>query len=294
MKNKDIHVMNCKELLENFKGESCFGDTIYIDPLGFEYNRYIITCYECIFGVGHDSCLLLKENGIDDSEIYKYIMNVSKYNECEYFLIKNFSEKDRDDEIVRERVLKIAEEMDYPHEFWERSKVISTKEEDVEPIPIQNFYNAGDISIDSDEWLSLDEDEFVAAVDEVEKKQILHGVKTSDDKSAKCENCKLVKRDSSRSTGSPTGLICTRKNIHVTARGICEKFSDNNDDDSLEGYGTEWCFWADGLKPGGTCPEGGHHEWELRKKEHDICKGEHVYRQYCKKCMALGMNVFKK
>jgi hypothetical protein len=300
MKNQDIHTMNCKELWENFKGESCFGDTIYIDPLGFEYTRDLIKCHECIFSFNYNNCLLLKEDGKDDNEIFQYTTNVSKNSECEYFIIRNFSEKDRQDEIVRERVLEIAKKMDYPHEFWERLKTINTNEEYVEPTPVQNLYittsnnNVDNNSIDKDDWINLAEDELFAAVDDVEKKQMLHGVKNSDNKSSTCENCKFVKRDPSRATGSPTGLICTHKNIHVTARGICETFINKHDDGSLEGYGTEWCFWADGLKPSGTCPEGGHHDWELRKKERDMYKGEHVYRQHCKKCMTLGMNVFKK
>jgi hypothetical protein len=293
MKNKDIHKMDCKELLENFKGESCFGDTVYIDPLGFEYTKDWVKCHECMFSLGYNSCLFLKEDGKDDNKIFQYTNIVSKDSECEYFLIRNFSEKDREDEIVRERVLEIAEKLDYPREYWGNSKIINTSEEFVESIPIQNFCN-DDESINEDDWMNLDENEFFAAVDEVEKKQILHGVKNSDNKSSTCENCKFVKKDSSRATGSPTGLICTHKNIHVTAKGICETFINKHDDGSLEGYGIEWCFWPDGLKPSGTCPEGGHHDWELWKKEHDIYKGEHVYRQHCKKCMTLGMDVFKK
>jgi hypothetical protein len=113
----------CIDIYNQNKGESCFGASIYIDPLGFEYNKSIVACHDCMFNFGHDSCVLFKDAGDDESEIRQKVKNVSINKECQYFLIQNFSEGDDEDEKAREAVKKISARLNYPQEYWRRHNI---------------------------------------------------------------------------------------------------------------------------------------------------------------------------
>lgn len=94
-------------ILNRFKYGSRITQDNYIDPLGYEYNRTMVSCGECIFSHGLEKCVLYKENDYSDGDI-KHKMNlVYKENYCEYFLIQHFSEGDNEDEIARDAVKKI-------------------------------------------------------------------------------------------------------------------------------------------------------------------------------------------
>ncbi|MFI3188378.1 hypothetical protein BCS42_16355 [Crenothrix sp. D3] len=74
-------------------------------------------------------------------------------------------------------------------------------------------------------WLNMaSDDEFDKAIEMVDINQKKHGV-FSGDRMNNCERCSNVKRDDSYPNGSPTGLICSLKNIFVTANAACDNFS---------------------------------------------------------------------
>lgn len=299
---KNFSDLNCTQIFELCKGESSIADTLYMDPLGFEYPKSIVACHKCMFNLGYESCVLLKEQGVGDELIMQHTSRVSLRNECDHFLIRNYSESNinyGEDDDAHERVKAIAQKLNYPEPYWLMAQAQASEED------VYGGSGAADLDwrdeyepeepVDEDDWLSVDEDKFWEAVNKVEREQSRHGVETTESKLQNCSECGHVRRDSSRSHGSPTGLLCTHKNISVTAKGMCDKFSDElAEEESMKGLGTEWCFLADGLVPSGTCPKGGQHEWELRIKAHDTYKGSPVYRQHCIKCYALGMNVFEK
>lgn len=110
----------CIDIFKEYKGESEIGGSIYIDPLGFEFSKSIISCYECMFNFSYESCVLYKEAGWDDNEILKKVRGVSQSNECQYFLIKDFSEGGDEDEIARKEINNISERLNYPAEYWRR------------------------------------------------------------------------------------------------------------------------------------------------------------------------------
>jgi hypothetical protein len=71
----------------------------YIDPLGYEYERSsFVSCSNCMFSYGTYRCIMFKENGWSDSDINSKMSDVSQEKYCDYFLIKNFSEGDDEDE----------------------------------------------------------------------------------------------------------------------------------------------------------------------------------------------------
>ncbi|KPA14008.1 hypothetical protein MHK_005787 [Candidatus Magnetomorum sp. HK-1] len=104
---------NCISLHRDYKGQSKFGGSIYIDPLGFEYKKSIVVCNECIFNLHFDKCILFKQEGWSDKDIYKKCKEVSLTNYCEYFIIQDFSEGNDESDLVRERILHIAKEIGY-------------------------------------------------------------------------------------------------------------------------------------------------------------------------------------
>ena len=78
---------------------------------------------------------------------------------------------------------------------------------------------------DTLEWIdAVSEDVFFNKVDEVSEAQRHHGV-FSGDRMNNCERCSKVTRDYSYPDGSPTGLICSRLNVFVTANGVCDEYS---------------------------------------------------------------------
>lgn len=104
----------CQNILEENRGESMIGGSIYIDPLGFEYPKCLVACYKCMFSLSPDSCVFYKEKNNTDSEISAKMRNVSKTNECDEYLIRYFSETDNKDEIARREVKEIAKKLNYP------------------------------------------------------------------------------------------------------------------------------------------------------------------------------------
>lgn len=123
---------NCENILSQNKGDSSIGGSIYIDPLGYEYPKSIVTCYKCIFNFSWDSCVFYKEIGFSDDAIRLENRNVEKNNNCEYFLIKDFSEGGNEDEVAREEVAEIARKMNYPSEYWRRNNIHQImKEKDI-------------------------------------------------------------------------------------------------------------------------------------------------------------------
>ena len=74
----------------------------YIDPLGYEYDRSsFVNCSSCMFSYGISRCIIYKENGWSDSDINSKMSDVYQEKWCEYFLVKNFSEGDDEDEIAQ-------------------------------------------------------------------------------------------------------------------------------------------------------------------------------------------------
>lgn len=74
-------------------------------------------------------------------------------------------------------------------------------------------------------WLNMaSDDELDKAIEKVDISQKNHGV-FSGDRMNNCERCINVKRDDSYPNGSPTGLICSLKDIFVTASAACDNFS---------------------------------------------------------------------
>lgn len=73
-------------------------------------------------------------------------------------------------------------------------------------------------------WVDLDDEtKFFEAIGKVKVKQLENGV-FSGNKFECCENCDFVTQNSSYPDGSPTGLICQKKDIFVTANGCCDLF----------------------------------------------------------------------
>lgn len=344
----------CEQIFDQYKGDSEIGGSIYIDPMGYEYTKSIVTCYKCIFNFSWDSCVLHKENGMTDEEIKKKSIDIEKNHECDRFLIKDFSEGGNEDEIARKEVEQISKKMNYPAERWRRDnihKVMDEKEighmirdnqscyscdfykSECGDIDFCNFhkaeifaseryceywqgesnsnkilitahlYNNGTsyyplneklslkanpnhtfsivkiddlselytlepyllstvefnskdgfihagycseihiIDIESksiikktseneeeemqneENWLNMASDEeWDEAINQVDIKQKEHGVFTVD-RMNNCERCENVKRDDSYPNGSPTGLVCSLKNIFVTASAACNSFS---------------------------------------------------------------------
>ena len=100
----------CVQLYNEYTYKSRITGSQYIDPEGFEYNRDIVTCRDCIF-VGCEGCVLYKEKGMSESQIKEKVNSVSSEHYCDYFLIENFSEGDSEDEKVRKEVLSIAKSL---------------------------------------------------------------------------------------------------------------------------------------------------------------------------------------
>ncbi|CAM3930975.1 hypothetical protein [Pseudoalteromonas byunsanensis] len=80
--------------------------------------------------------------------------------------------------------------------------------------------------IQGKKWVDVDEALFFDAIDKVVSEQRKHAVYSGLNRNS-CEYCKLVNRNSSYPEGSPTGLICTEKDIFVTANGCCDNFEPN-------------------------------------------------------------------
>lgn len=73
-------------------------------------------------------------------------------------------------------------------------------------------------------WIdAVPESKWDAAVDAVVREQRKYGV-YSGDRFENCERCDFVKRDSSYPDGSPTGLLCSKKSIFVSANAKCDEF----------------------------------------------------------------------
>ena len=79
------------------------------------------------------------------------------------------------------------------------------------------------ISVNSKDWIDVDEDEMFKAVTQVSLNQRQHNVYTGTN-IANCERCKFVDRNYAYPEGSPTGLVCTEKKIFVTANGCCDYY----------------------------------------------------------------------
>ncbi|MDC9728527.1 MAG: hypothetical protein PSN04_04255 [Methyloprofundus sp.] len=73
-----------------------------------------------MFHIYHDSCILYKEQGVDENNMREIYRNVSSSNFCDYFLKKIFSEGDSEDEEIRKEVMAIAKQQNYPSEYWNR------------------------------------------------------------------------------------------------------------------------------------------------------------------------------
>ncbi len=114
----------CIDIFEREKGRSAIGGSIYIDPMGFEYRKdTMVKCLKCIFYMGYDSCVLKKENGLSDEKIKNDSLNIEKNNECNYFLIKDYSEGGDEDEMARKEIENIAKKLNYPPERWRRHNI---------------------------------------------------------------------------------------------------------------------------------------------------------------------------
>lgn len=119
----------CTDIYKENMGESTFGASIYIDPLGYEYPKSVVVCHDCMFNFGHDSCVLFKEEGLDDRKIKDKLLHVQREKECQYFLIKDFSEGGDEDEKAREEVKEISKRLNYPKEYWRRSNIHKVMDE---------------------------------------------------------------------------------------------------------------------------------------------------------------------
>ncbi|KPA13697.1 hypothetical protein MHK_006101 [Candidatus Magnetomorum sp. HK-1] len=97
---------NCISIYERFKYGSRITSSNYIDPFGYKYERSMVNCIECIFKF-RDGCVLYKEKGYDEIEIMRLRKDVRDNNYCDYFLIKDFSEGDNEDEIAERAVEKL-------------------------------------------------------------------------------------------------------------------------------------------------------------------------------------------
>lgn len=75
----------------------------------------------------------------------------------------------------------------------------------------------------SQTWIELDEDEMFKAIERVGLDQRKHDV-YSGSKAVNCERCNFIVKDLSYPEGSPTGLICSKKKIFVTANGCCDNY----------------------------------------------------------------------
>jgi len=114
----------CIEIFNREKRNSAIGGSIYIDPMGFEYRKDLkVNCLSCIFNMGSDTCVLKKEYGLSEEKIKNESCNVYKNNECDFFLIKDYSEGGDEDEIARKEIENIAKELNYPKERWRRHNI---------------------------------------------------------------------------------------------------------------------------------------------------------------------------
>ncbi len=99
------------DIYHRFKYNSRITSDQYIDPLGYEYERSIVSCSECIFSYGLERCIIYKEAFYSDSDINIRMNNVCREKYCDYFLIKDFSEGDKEDEIAEKASWQIKERL---------------------------------------------------------------------------------------------------------------------------------------------------------------------------------------
>jgi len=99
------------DIYNRYKYSSRITEDKYIDPLEYEYVRSIVLCSECIFSYGPGRCIVFKEKDYSDSDIEDIMSKVMHTHYCDYFLIKNFSERDNEDEIAKEACDKIRKEV---------------------------------------------------------------------------------------------------------------------------------------------------------------------------------------
>ena len=112
---------SCNNIFNQYKRNSRITENGYIDPEGYEYDtRSVVVCHECMFHIYHDSCMLYKERGVNESDMKEKYRNVARSNFCDHFLMKDFSEGDTEDEEVRAKVMTIAKKQNYPSKYWSR------------------------------------------------------------------------------------------------------------------------------------------------------------------------------
>jgi len=103
---------NAVDIYHRFKYNSRITSDQYIDPLGYEYNRSSqVSCSSCMFSYGTSRCIIYKENGYSDSDVNSQMSNVYREKYCDYFLIKNFSEGDDEDEIAEKASREIKQRL---------------------------------------------------------------------------------------------------------------------------------------------------------------------------------------
>jgi len=95
-----------------FKYNSKITANKYIDPVGYEYNRNsFVSCRRCVFSYGLSRCIMHKQNGWSDSDINSAMNRVYQEKYCDYFLTKNFSEGDNEDEIAQNASYKFKKKL---------------------------------------------------------------------------------------------------------------------------------------------------------------------------------------
>lgn len=100
-------ITDCFDAFQKFKGHY-ESDGSYVDCLGFKYSKYTVGCADCMFQFRQPVlCVIRKE--LDEENIEKSVMDVSRTHECKYFLIDSFSEGDDIDTQVEKQVYAIGE-----------------------------------------------------------------------------------------------------------------------------------------------------------------------------------------
>lgn len=103
---------SAKDIYYRFKYNSRITSDQYIDPFGYAYLRNSqVSCSSCMFSYGTSRCIIYKEDNYSDSDVNSKMTDVYREKYCDFFLIRNFSEGDDEDEIAQNAATKIKQKL---------------------------------------------------------------------------------------------------------------------------------------------------------------------------------------
>lgn len=89
-----------EKIYSQFKGQTRFENGTYYDPDGADVGLAVVTCSECLFG-GGDRCVVYKEKGYGDGDIFRTKAKVTEERYCAFFLSDFWNDEDARQEIAK-------------------------------------------------------------------------------------------------------------------------------------------------------------------------------------------------